>query len=319
MDYGKLAYMKAEELERRMINEKSERMICADYTATPSFDLTTGKSYPVCVVKAEGTLTLILVISLSGDEGEGEVKVYLGDKTLISSKVEIEQGKTQTITLTRAFSTSGSAIVSVAGGKCAKILESVQVVAVGQNADIITNQAKSAVDNNGQSWGLVCSENERVRMYPFSENEFNLSAEIFVGYGANADICASQEGWTVCYIDDEGNTTVASVLPDNTVTNITVIGSGASACAIATDEGKYILCEIVDDKLYCRKLSSSFSPSERVEVSLPFVAEGIAFVKGVPTPMLTIYSKGRSYLKVIEPKPQKFDAVSVTITLSINA
>ena len=318
MDYGKLAYIKAEELEKRIAVEKKTRVICADYTVAPTFSFGNGKTYPVCSVKSEGTLALIIVLSFSGESGKGTAQVYLGDKSLISTAVDLADGETKTVVLTRAFSMSGNEIISVGASGSVKTLQSVQVVAFGQNADLITNLSRSAVDYNGEKWGLITSENDRVRMCPFSENEFDLTTEIFVGSGRGADICALGNGFVACYIDDQGNTTVAKITHDNIVTQTTVIGSGASACAIGKNGEKYILCEIVGDELYCRQLTDSMVASERVMVELPFAPDGISFVKGSLKPMLIIYSQGKSYLKVAQPSPQKLDSVSVTISFMIN-
>ena len=318
MDYGKLAYLKAEELEKRLALTGENRLACTDYTANPTFDLSTGQPYAVSALIADGTATIVVVATVSGAGASGELKLYLGKDLLASQKVAISSSNNEICIFTRAINLYDERVLSVVGVDLNATLKSIQVVLIGQKADMRTNLNSSAVDKFNGTWMLVDCQNDRVRVLPFNENEFNLDTEIFIGSGKCCDICVGLGSCIVCYIDDVGNTTVCRVNSANTASGYTVTGSGASACAICAHGDKYILCEIVNGKVYCSKLNSALTSSARLEVETPFLVDGISFVKNAKSPMLVLYANGRSYLKVLEPKQQTADCVSVSVSLSIN-
>ena len=318
MDYGKLAYIKAEELEKRLVKTNTARITCSDYTASPTFDFSTGKSYGISAISANGTITVMAVMTVQGNGANGQLKLYLGEDLLSSQQVVITSDESQTVIFTRAINLYEEKILSVKGEGLNATLKSVQVVLIGEKADMRTNLNSSAVDKLNQTWMLIDCKNDRVRIFPFSENDFNLNTEVFVGGGKACDICAGAEGFIVAYIDDAGNTVLAKVSTTNLVTDYTVCGTGASACAICKNLDKYILCEIIDGKVYYSKVEPDLSCSDRSEVPTPFKIDGISFVKNSSTPMLVLYSDGRSYLKIYQVTVEKAESVKVSISLSIN-
>lgn len=201
MDYGKIAYLKVTDLESRQTFAAAGKQISRSYTITPSYSFA-GGAFSLVTLSASGDCALIVKARVTVAEGEGGELFLTADGIRLCSQ-RVVSGE-QNVILIGVAGGYGEACVEI-DCDCACVLDSCEMVAVGEGGEFTRLGGGLAADKCGDVWAAVYSENDYVYAYIFSENDFTSGEKKFMCAGHIADVCKCGDGFAVATADRAGN------------------------------------------------------------------------------------------------------------------
>ena len=322
MDYGKLAYLKVEELEARLATAtQTGKSMVTSATVNPLYDFTRG-DFRLCELYASGHVSVTVKVNLRADETKSEAKLSLKVNGLTAgvSSFSATSGKaTEQILICGAF-VDGSATLTLSSNFVSTLI-SAQVVVSGSLAQLRRYGGSVAIDKSGDNWLAVKSEDDNIYAVLFNESKVRFSVPIYIGTGRKADVCKSVNGgFAIVYIDEADN--VVLVTTDESVETMTqkFLVSGGTDVAI-TPYGSGVIVALLKDgkvELYsvrggaiCNIVSTNTGVSETVS--------GISFVKNSSAPMLIFETQSASYLKEAEKETVEGENILLTVAVAVTA
>ncbi len=314
MDYGKLAYLKADELENRLNNslKATERSVCTEYTVSPVFDFKSGE-YSVSDIRADGSVTLFMRMTVCADSDitNGEIAVLINGLAAGKSTFGLSTGEKTELFIMCAVYVSGVAAVSLSSGADCTLL-CCQLLISGADAEISGRGGDSAVDIFKDKWALVTSSDDYVNAYLFTEDDFKLENPKYIGTGRHADVAAGKDGFCIAYVDTAANVFIAMTDGELNVLFGRFVDSGAERVAVSAYGAGFVLAELSQGKITVRYVDANGGTSEPSLVDVTGAAERIGFVKSAERPELIVYADGRSYLKCAAVEHGGADTVNVS-------
>ena len=314
MDYGKLAYLKADELESRLNStlKLSGRTVCTDYGVNPKFDFKTG-DFDVSEIRADGSVTLFVRAAVRADSEitSGGINVLINGINAGKSVFSAAKGEIRELFVMCAANISGSAVVSLSAENSDCTLMNCQILISGEGAEIAGRGGDSAVDRQGDKWALVTCGDDYVYAYLFTEENFRLENPKYIGTGRRADIASGSDGFIIAYVDVAGNSFI--VLTDSEL-NVSVsrfVSAGVERVAVSRYRGGFALAELCEGKITVRYVDGSGGIGAPEAVTASGDPKRIGFVKNAALPELIVYSDGRSYIKGCAPEHGGFDGIAV--------
>lgn len=322
MDYGKIAYLKAEELENRLslMGAKSAREACTDFTAKPVFDLSGGE-YFVGNVSAGGSAFFFVraEVRLDSDVNDGRFDVLVNGLSAGGCELGGVKGETKTLFVMCAAYINGTARAEVTayGADCTLI--SCQLLISGAGADIARTGGAAATDNSGDVWLVVTGDDGYITARSFTEDNFELSEPIYIGAGTCGDVAGGNNCFAVSYIDPAGNVFVVMLDTDLNFSGRTYVCAGAKSAAIGSYRDGFILACGDGSGIEFRYVDAGGGVSAAVSRETIAGASRIGFVKKANPPMLTVTESGRSYVKFALVEHGGDDVIRVTADAEITA
>lgn len=317
MDYGKIAYLKVDELENRLaVSTDSKRVLCGSFTVNPMFDFRRGDCF-ISDVRAGGGVTIFLRAFVRADESvtDAELSVKINGLKAGYTAFSAAQGETRDCFVICAASIDGTAVVSLSADKLNCTLVSCQIVISGADADIARTGGDASADKCGNVWALVFSRDDYVYACAFTEPDFSDASPVTVGTGSRCDVTATEDGFAVAYVDVCGNTFVDFTDTAMTVKSKQYVGSGAEAVAITRYNDGFALAELLSGKAYCRYVYDG-GCSQPFAVDVGEEVKGVGFVKNALPPVLTISTLNRNLLKNCETEYGGSDRITVYADIS---
>lgn len=319
MDYGKLAYIKVEELENRLqklLNKGDEPV--TNFTVNPLYDFCAG-DYSIGYASGNGIITLTAKVTMRIDENvtDGTVKLLINGLSAGEAIVSGKIGDTIERVIIASVYINGSAKLSLSCDlPC--VLLSVQSVVTGASVNLYGYDGKTAIDGTDGTWAIVSCENDEVGVRVFDESNPVFLEKTFLGAGNQCDVCHTQNGYLFAYIDGNKNAFMVSAGDDGLPVSYRFVSAFADDVAISSygdsvllavlSGGKIVTFVISDDGISQASESSDFGIGK---------VNSIAFVKGSESPMLIVRTADRSYLWLSSYAQKSVgDSVGLTIVLS---
>lgn len=293
MDYGKTAYLKAEDLEIRMSRMESRtRAVVSDLTVRPAFDTSCGKLV-VSSVRSGGNASYLCIVSVRVYKSGGTLSLNIGGLEVGRAAFGGSENEVvQCLIMGSATTAGGEEITLSCDTRC--VVLSVQIMATGSGADMACGSGSCAADKFGDKWILVDCQDGDVAAYSFTEENFALSSPTFIGEGNRADVAAYGEGAAVAYVDSVGNAFVAGIGADMAVKWIRFVCTDAVSVALCPQGDKLYLAAVIGKKtgIYSVSTGGVSDGEDGPE------AESVLFVKNSPVPMLVTRYKNKNLLRV---------------------
>ena len=313
MDYGKIAYLKVDELENRIaVSTKSNRVLCGSYTVNPIFDFRRGDCF-ISELRAKGGVTVFVRAFVRADESlsDAELSVKINGLKAGSVRFSAAEGEVSDCFVMCAAMIDGTAVLSVGADKQNCTLVSCQIVVNGADADLARTGGDAAADKCGDLWALVFSRDDNVYACLFTEPDFSAANPVYIATGSRCDVTATQDGFAVAYVDVAGNTFVVFTDTSLNVTSRLFVNCGAEAVAIVRYRDGFALSELVEGKAQCRYVTKN-SCSQPFQVDVGAKVEGISFVKNALPPVLVISTEERNLIKSCETEYGGSDKINVS-------
>lgn len=244
MDYGKLAYVKAEEIERYLRRSKTENSEGAVAAFFPRAALESG--YSPCTVEGSGNVSLTVSMLLYAPCGADSVAVtlYCGESAAAYTRITTAAGTEVGVTLLACVYPSGGESIRVQADREGLLLEEIRVLAVGADASLSSGKEGYRADAFGGEIYLCRELGGYVYVSKQSGEEVNVS------HGSVYDIAASGEGVDVLCSDDDGNLWGVSYDAELGELARVRLGEGFSSVALGVYGGERLIAAVKDGRIY---------------------------------------------------------------------
>ncbi len=318
MDYGKLAYIKAEEMESRLASLFSSTQTgSAVYSASPLFDFTTGEYY-LTSTTGNGKVTLFCTATLRGDgETTGKLELKINGLTLVEKEVSLSTGESKEFTLIGIVNLYSPSSVSLASNANATLTRT-QILVSGNGVKASISGANASVDkSNGGKWAIADSKDNNVCVRLFSEETGEFSEDYYFGAGSSVSLCKGASGFVLGFCDERANAFVVFLSEELQEQKRLPLTMGAEKIAVGNTEDGYICAVIKEGGVECFIFDDDTLCSMEIEVERPSLATSIDFVKNSSEPTLVITTPEQSYIKVVAKENKILDAVILNCVVSI--
>lgn len=296
-DYGRLAYLKAEELEGRI---SSAPPMPETVKLSARIEQYLSEEAEIGGVYASGTVAAVFKLTLfCAARAEGTVKI-LADGRICASALVTAEGRVETVLLT-SVRTEGERRFSVQGEGLSSVkLISADAVFVGVNASPASYaSAVAAVSSAHTAVGAIFGGVAAVkRVYPESGS---FSAETELGRAKAFDIKAVAGGFIAALCDRSGNLFGMELDPDLNIKRVTPLGDGGQSVAVHAGENRAVIAVVRGGKIFAASASLNLSGTGTFrEVEFPSAVDRVSFsAEGAPA-ALAIESGGKCFLKLCE-------------------
>lgn len=313
MDYGKTAYLKAEDLERRLMRvEARSDTVVSDITVRPVFNTAAGKLV-VTRIRSGGSASYICLASVRVGKTGGVLSLAIGGMEAGSAAFDGKENEVVRCLIMGSAKTSGGEEITLSSdAKC--VILTVQIMAIGSGADMSSGAGTSAVDKSGSKWILVdCSDGD-VAAYSFTEDAFALGSPVFIGEGNNADVAATDDGAAIAYVDPVGNAFLARLDQSLALVSLRFVCDGAASVALHSGSGRLYLAAVKGGKARIYSVSETGGVSDGAEGP---EAESVLFVKNSSVPMLVTRVKNKNLLRIAATEYGGDEKLAVSVSCAI--
>ena len=201
MDYGRLAYLKAEEVEKYVRGiAKSENMGAAACVFRPNTALESGYE---TALYGSGAIALAVNISVSAPSGAENIRVWLycGDKNIDYANVTLAAGSGGEYTfLCCAYPDSDGEKLGVKAESSGLLLNELRLLAIGDGVTLSHMQSACKCDCVGLTVYLAREEDGEITLAKIPDG-----GKVNVAHGTVFDLSAHSSGADVICRDDNGN------------------------------------------------------------------------------------------------------------------
>lgn len=314
MDYGKLAYMKVEDLESRL-NVKTENKagsVAAFATYYPVYNLAAGE-FPLSALTADGQVNILLKITVRRDKAikNKKIKLTVNDMIAAAEKVDGIEGESDYIIMANV-NVSGSSQLKIQPDEALDCtLIKAQLSVMGGNAILSRKLNDWNADFILDGLGVVAMVKEEY-IYLCKISEGKVGEKLACGRGHILDICAGKNEFYIVYCDDNDNMWGVTYGAELAIKSRRYLGGGAACVAVSFGDSDLTIAYLSGNKLYCRICDNMFGGlTEPQLIDTGLSCDNIKFVKHSNSPMLTVTSNGTSYLKLSGDEHKNGDSVTL--------
>lgn len=315
MDYGQLAYIKAEEIEAYLRNseknaEKRNTLRAAFY---PRCAIQGG--YAPCSLYGSGAVGLTVVLMLSAPQGcDGEkVRLYCGDMAAAYTTVTLGAGDRAQFTLLASVYPSDTQTLCVRSEGNSLLLEEMEILADGNDVTLTSSYAGCKSDCLDGKAYLLCAENGYIYLHIAGDGQ-----KTDVGHGNVFDIVATPTALCVVYADDNGNLWGVTYTAALEETKRVYLGDAPQRVAVGRDVGGLRLAGIWERKVYFCLCAEDFTGrTEWAQADFATEADDVYFGKQTTRPVLFLRRGGGLYAKLPLPKTESRAAVCVAPAVTL--
>ena len=244
IDYGKLAFMRLEDLEAGVrITANRPRFGSVKANTYPSSDIT-NRTAELAVFGATGSVSILTKVSLrlSAPVG-GEIELRVNNKPVTVASLEDRQVGRAEIVLVGAVSVSGREnVISLISSTPATLLSS-EIIISGEGVT-----CKSGIGIN-YAYMDKCAVVLRIadnKIYAQVFEDGQPSVAVRISRGISADVIAEGGVFKIVFVDDERNLWYCELI-GNIVRNIRWLSAGITAVAISATEGDPLAIVTTED------------------------------------------------------------------------
>ena len=312
MDYGKLAYVKAEEVERyirkKAAAETEEK--CVSAVCFPHAELYYGYT-PVRIMgsKSVGVMAALKVSAVSSTV-ENKITVECGSKLCATTRVTLAGGEEKRFSLYfSAYPGSGEdvRIFSEGGGL---ILEEANFLVVGAGAKIITSSVMSRADFRNGDIYVACEREGYTEL-----TNATTGKSVSVAHGSTFDLSVHDSGISVIVSDDNGN--MQGVLYDFSLGELSrkYFDTRMEKIAVGRSVGGLVLAGIRGGKIYLSYCDKDFSGwTDWEETDFVSSALDVYFSKQTDYATLFIRKSDGLYCKLAVPECGSHGSLTLALT-----
>ena len=299
MDYGKLAYQKAEDAEkyiRKKAAEEGEEK-CVSAVSFPHAELNIGYT----PIRISGTKSVGVMASMrvsATKSVSARISVTCGEKLCSGTTVTLESGEEKRFTLFFSAYPGSGENVRLICDKSGVLLEEVNFLAVGANAKITLSGAMSRADFHGDDIYVLCEQNGYVVLTSTGTDK-----SVSVAHGSTFDIAVSLSGISVAVSDDSGN--ALGVLYDFELNEVGrgYLDAGFEKIAVGRHTVGLVLAGIRGGKIYMCYCAEDFSDrTDWEETDFVKSADDVYFSKQTDSATLFIRRGDGLYAKLAVPE-----------------
>ncbi len=317
MDYGKLAYIKSQEIEEylrlRATAPESGTSASASFYPHSAFD---GGYEPCTLSAAKGNAGLSVAVAVSAPLGAQAVKVrlYCGEKLAAYVTVTLPQNGSGRYYLLASVTPGSGEKLRLAAETNELLLDEISVLAQGSGVKLTTGGGGYKCDSCG---GGTFTVNENSRGYIIL-SKCGEDASATVSHGSVFDVAATETGVKVLCSDDNRN--LWGVCYDFELNELSrvFLGDGAARVALAKSAGGLFLACVRGRKLYFAECDENFlGLTEWVPANFEAEADDVFLSKQTDFPALFFSRNGTLYAKIPKEAFSVRDGVSVSLSLEL--
>jgi len=298
MDFGRLAYLRVEELENAVRSNRTERIRNTGFSVRPRFNLNAQNSYRITNASGRGRQSLLVTINVDVQEA-GRVAVTLGGQKLGFSDFNGTGNQEQMLMLSCRFTDTTVISLTAQNGFRGTLL-CVQIILIGEAAHLSRRAGDFGADESGDFLGVLFSRNERLQLNRYPLSTLQNPTAFAIGHGGIADVCGDTGGgFYIAYADNNQNVWLTHIDVHGAIRRLRLNEEGVQSLAVTyiEHEQAVLAAFIKNGRVYTLRASLNLTAHTQ---SLPFEserAEQIAFVKGARAPALLSVRAGRIFLR----------------------
>lgn len=317
MDYGKLAYLKAEDLERQLSYDSGlkKRHAVTGYTVNTAFDLTLG-DYGLKSFYGDGGISLIVKIVLRGDaDSEGFVSLVVNGMELKKEKVKLTSGENKEKLLLGAINASGDNTLAIRTYGLDCTLTEASVLVSGDGCGISDALTPISAENIQDDYILITIENDYATVYCFNLSAVNFDNKKIIGDAVRVDITTSGGNFYAVRVDSLNNIFMVKLAVNGEVLSEKFLFNSDAEVAVGSD-GKGVILAVTKDGA----TDFYMIPDDNEDCLIPLNAQldtktkRVMFVKNDKSPTLVVDDGERCFLKYV--KKDYLEKQTVKIKLS---
>ena len=298
MDYGKLAYLKAEELESRL--SAPGRKLPAAAGFAPRIQLT-GET-ELAALRASGAVAVVLKLTLSSAAPvSGRLSAAVNGLVFAEAAVAFDGGHTELMIGAAEF--TGEAMLSlVPENLSGAVLVRAEVLTVG--GDGIGREASDFAVAENETAVLAAVGRDMSVIGRVLSADGTLGRETVLGRGSRFDVCGAADGFILAHNDATGNLWLKKL--NNALETTAVLHAGC-VC-----DGRVWLAYARDGEIRLRTADAGLTKLSASVAAGFGRADGVRFVRGAPRPVAVVSEDGRCRLKFSEPETVLGATLAVT-------
>ncbi|MDE7395742.1 MAG: hypothetical protein K2M95_06465 [Clostridiales bacterium] len=311
MDYGQLAYIKAQTLEAYLNKTASavQKTGCASAAFYPHTAAESG--YTPLTIYGSGsvgltvTLTLRAAVTVKG----AKLRLYVGDKLAAYCSVSLDSGKTERSTLLATVYPSEGEVLRVVCDTAGLLIEEMFVLCEGAKVRLVSRFAFARCDGRDGKAFIAYAKDGDVRV-----RACDTEAETVAFKGGVFDLAVRGDGVYILGVDDTGNLVGITYDYGLQETSRTVLGQFAFDCvAIGQTGGELLLAGLQNRKTYFCTALDRFAGNTAFEpAAFATEADAIYLSKQSENSMLFLRRDDALYCKLPFQKLGKQDCICVT-------
>lgn len=309
MDYGKLAYLKAEELESRISVQPRKLPAYAGFAP----DVPLRDVVEIAEIKASGAVALVVKLTFSAaGEVSGRITAEIGGAAFSDASVSFSGEKTEVLIGAAEF--SGAKTLALRPQNLSgAVLKRAEIVTVGGEG-IGREASDFAVAESGTAVLAAYGRNMSVMGCLFSGGEAVMEKELC--RGSRFDVCGCGDGFILAHNDAAGNLWLKKYGSDLGETAVLYACKSAESPAVCSSGGRVFLMYIRDGAAYMRTADEALTRiSGETETGFGR-ADAVKFVRGAPSPTAVVGWQEKCRLKFSQPETVREATMGLTAQFS---
>lgn len=307
MDYGKMAYMKAEELEARIKTPAPSTAASVGFAPdAPAKDL------PLTAVKLSGSAIVLVKTTLYSRESvEATMTLYIDGMAAADATVRLTADVPHTEILMGCVNINGAAALRLDCDDGRVLAKRVEVGLIGTAAGVTREASDFRLAYSAAGTAAAVASSSVITAYPVTEA---IGEGKSLCRGRAFDLCATDDGYALVNNDLAGNLWLRRLSPALDTLSCVRLCDALDSPTVACFDGRLYVAAVRDGQAYV------FNAAENaVRFPVPFVGtvDSVHFVKNAPRPILAIGSGGKVFLKTAVDRA--LGGFSVRVTPSIAA
>ena len=313
MDYGRLAYIKTEELESafRRRSAQSERRNSLGASFYPRAEIASG--YSPCAISGEGSAGLTVSVTLRAPAGANGIKLslYCGGKIAAYARVTLAEGETGRYSLLSAVYPAEGERLEIRSDSEGLVLEEFALLIEGNAVKITGGETRARCDcTNGKIYTAYAKNGY---VYVCDESGKTASAT----HGGVFDISAADSNVYVICADDVGNLWGVRYNAELNETAREYLGDAPEKVALGLSPFGLTVAGLFGGEIRFMECEEDFSGrSDWVRADFETRADNVYFGKQSRSPALFLERDGHVFAKLPVPLLGFREHVSAQIRLA---
>ncbi len=305
MDYGKLAYMKAEELEARLTTPSPSTAVSAGFTPDAS-----AKGLALTSVRLSGSaVVLCKVVFFCEADTTASVALKFDGKTAADAEIALTAGEPKTELLMGCVQYTGEAELTLDCSDGRILVKRVEIGLLGASAAVTRETSDFRFARGDTFAAAALASSQTITAYPI---ERAIGAGKAVCRGLGFDLCATADGYALLYTDAVGNLWLRQLNTALDTVACSRIGDAIDSPTVCFTGGRLTAAGVVGGKAY---VFGAAAGATRFLLDFPDAVDSVYFVKNAPRPILAVTSGGKVFLKSVADRALGMFAVAVRPTL----
>ncbi|MCL2847581.1 MAG: hypothetical protein FWE13_02365 [Firmicutes bacterium] len=294
MDLNRKALKRLDELENTVSSRREQRVRNVGFSIHPSFPLRSGNPYTTTTASGLGSLSLMIRLTARVTQ-IGRVAIRVSGELINFTDFET-LGISERVIMLQIRVSNASSITLEAQNGFVGLLEAVQMVLIGDRANLSGVRRDFGADISGNIIGILSGQNDQLFIYSSPVSNLQNFTTRTVGTGRIADIVADKMGgFFVAFRDNSNNFWLNHSMIGGSSRAIRLGGQAIESVAITIVGNMVYVYYVLNNRIYSIAVSQNFS-----QVSSPIElanerADSVWFVKNASNPMLLFSRNGKVF------------------------